>query len=954
MRVGMRLLRAFTALAGALSFSGVSLAQQRASFAHYMVGTITAEHARKDIESAKATGFDGFALNIGDPTASFIDTSLGYLFDAADSIGGFGLYVSMDVWASGDACWHGRDSCNGPLDYHWIFQKYKGRPSYYQWNGLPVISTFSAADFDNVKWNKWKETLANEMFFIPDFDKTTGYYESHPGWWEYWGDLVDGLFSWESAWPERDGYGSKSPGDVSLDISIAQGAHNHSKLYMVPLSLLQYKNSYNVSVYRAGLHALPMRMKGILDQMDQADFVQYLTWNDGPESHYIAELWPEQNSDAQPWLHMNQKMFDHTALQPLIASFNHAFKSRTDSTSMTPQIGAVAVGAMWHRPMTDDAACNPVVETIYTSRPSGSEDYYSRNMAYWSVVLKPGLPSGYKISIQAGEEEHTQVLTSGLNYGNGAGNIQAGIQTMKLLDPSGKTIMSARSKRCVSSGCPQGIYNMNYLVTAFEDGTSDSTCQPIGTEVMPMNAVKELEIPSCGSDKDHWLCQICNASDISIFEKASVKWEAGKTDIALQDFQTWWKKKKTAIRASYENGTWSQGAAGYFRFDEQFVCDNRDFLGCIADVGCKIDDPWTIAGSNILTSMSRINNVFNAWLTAIDSATSQATTMKNTFLEKFVYDPTKDITTQMNTWILTQVFDAVGGGIFNRLSNIIGESTVAEEAWNSMYSLAQEQMTKALEKAEKDKMTTITDIESMIINIHDIQTSAVEAIRSAYFNENDISFFASQVKSGMWIKSSILDTLDLPKTMKQIFFGNLIQKAWYSNPTSEPVIIMVDDDGSDVNPFAWEGGASGQPETLDEDNVNAARFVKDGKTLFLVGSTNCQQWKTDDGTNEYTCDQDAFQGLQGISQLKSDASEWGGLTKDSIVTSVWAGYKLNGNANGYNISANADNSQRDSNGNKQLTMYPSGAETPGVFSIPICDYKTAYRNFAAVGGWNSE
>ncbi|KAH0437113.1 hypothetical protein CcaCcLH18_03981 [Colletotrichum camelliae] len=480
------------------------------------LGTITAEHARKDIESAKATGFDGFALNIGDPTASFIDTSLGYLFDAADSIGGFGLYVSMDVWASGDACWHGRDSCNGPLDYHWIFQKYKGRSSYYQWNSLPVISTFSAAGFDNIKWNKWKETLANEMFFIPDFDKTTGYYESHPGWWEYWGDLVDGLFSWESAWPERDGYGGRSPGDVSLDLSIAQGAHNHSKLYMVPLSFLQYKNSYNVSVYRAGLQALPMRMEGILDQMDQADFVQYLTWNDGPESHYIAELWPEQNSDAQPWLYMNQKMFDHTALQPLVASFNHAFKSRTESSSMTPQNGAVAVGAMWHRPMTDDAVCNPVVETIYTSRPSGSDDYYSRNMAYWSVVLKPGLPSGYKISIQAGEKEHTQVLTSGLNYGNGAGNIQAGIQTMKILDPSGKTIMSARSKRCVSSGCPQGIYNMNYLVTAFEDRTSESTCQPIGTEVMPMNAVKELEIPSCGSDKNHWLCQIYNASDISV------------------------------------------------------------------------------------------------------------------------------------------------------------------------------------------------------------------------------------------------------------------------------------------------------------------------------------------------------------------------------------------------------------------------------------------------------
>lgn len=95
------------------------------------LGTIIAEHARKNIEAAKATGrdqstdamtinqlikhpsFDGFALNVGDPTASFIDGSLSLLFDAAESVGGFGLYISMDVWASGDVCFHGRDCCDG-------------------------------------------------------------------------------------------------------------------------------------------------------------------------------------------------------------------------------------------------------------------------------------------------------------------------------------------------------------------------------------------------------------------------------------------------------------------------------------------------------------------------------------------------------------------------------------------------------------------------------------------------------------------------------------------------------------------------------------------------------------------------------------------------------------------------------------------------------------------------
>ncbi|KAK1718176.1 uncharacterized protein BDZ83DRAFT_20069 [Colletotrichum acutatum] len=101
---------------------------------------------------------------------------------------------------------------------------------------------------------------------------------------DYWCDLVDGAFSWESAWPEREGYGGKIAGDVSPDFLTAAAAHNHSKLYMVPLSPIQYKNSYKTNVYRPGQHALPKRMELILDTVKQADFVQFLTWNDGPES----------------------------------------------------------------------------------------------------------------------------------------------------------------------------------------------------------------------------------------------------------------------------------------------------------------------------------------------------------------------------------------------------------------------------------------------------------------------------------------------------------------------------------------------------------------------------------------------------------------------------------------------------------------------------------------------
>lgn len=54
-------------------------------------------------------GLDGFALNIGDATRDYVSQALSYLFPYAESVG-FKLYISMDVYASGDACYHGGKS----------------------------------------------------------------------------------------------------------------------------------------------------------------------------------------------------------------------------------------------------------------------------------------------------------------------------------------------------------------------------------------------------------------------------------------------------------------------------------------------------------------------------------------------------------------------------------------------------------------------------------------------------------------------------------------------------------------------------------------------------------------------------------------------------------------------------------------------------------------------------
>ena len=53
----------------------------------------------------------------------------------------------------------------------------------------------------------------------------------------HWGDVVDGLFSWESSWPLHAGFGGQFPGDVSPDVKVMNGVIAHNKSYMIGGSL---------------------------------------------------------------------------------------------------------------------------------------------------------------------------------------------------------------------------------------------------------------------------------------------------------------------------------------------------------------------------------------------------------------------------------------------------------------------------------------------------------------------------------------------------------------------------------------------------------------------------------------------------------------------------------------------------------------------------------------------
>lgn len=44
---------------------------------------------------------------------------------------------------------------------------------------------------------------------------------------------MDGVFSWEAAWPLKGGFGGSQPGDIYPDLPVIGAAKAHGKGYMI-------------------------------------------------------------------------------------------------------------------------------------------------------------------------------------------------------------------------------------------------------------------------------------------------------------------------------------------------------------------------------------------------------------------------------------------------------------------------------------------------------------------------------------------------------------------------------------------------------------------------------------------------------------------------------------------------------------------------------------------------
>jgi len=138
--------------------------------------------------------------------------------------------------------------------------------------------------------------------------------------------------------------------------------------------------------------------------------------------------------------------------------------------------GTPAVGALWYKTILQSSSC-PVNQNALVSNYSLPPDGFDTgtDQLNYAVVLESGA-TGYSLQAYSNGAALASVnLKPGLNYGAFTG-VQAGYQRMELLH-GGAILLAAAGGRCISSGCPDCIYNMNpQVVPLIEDTNAQGTC----------------------------------------------------------------------------------------------------------------------------------------------------------------------------------------------------------------------------------------------------------------------------------------------------------------------------------------------------------------------------------------------------------------------------------------------------------------------------------------------
>ncbi|CAK1363204.1 Mutanase [Cercospora beticola] len=259
----------FTLLMAALA--GASAVEAKAVMAHFMLAnsySYSLADWQYDIKAAQDASIDAFALNMAYNPSSQLDQSIANAFQAANSLG-FKLLFSFDY--AGNGPW----PASAVINY---MKQYGPNSAHMTYNGKPIATTFegtqNSGDWANIK-------SQTNCFFVPEWASIGPSAAASAS-----GGVADGLFSWE-AWPN-------GPNDMTTSRDQQWISAAGREPYMMGVSPWFYANvpTWSKNWLWRGDDLWYDRWSQVLQL--QPEWVQIISWNDWPESHYIG---PQRNAD---------------------------------------------------------------------------------------------------------------------------------------------------------------------------------------------------------------------------------------------------------------------------------------------------------------------------------------------------------------------------------------------------------------------------------------------------------------------------------------------------------------------------------------------------------------------------------------------------------------------------------------------------------------------------------
>ncbi|KAG8989976.1 hypothetical protein FRB90_001995 [Tulasnella sp. 427] len=327
---------------------------EKTVLAHFMIGnafSYTKDLWKTDIKMAQEGGIDGFALNLG--SDDWQPARLDDAYTAAKELNtDFKLCISFDM-----AVLPG-NSASDAANIKQYITKYAGHPNQLLVDGKVFASTFSGekSTFGHptpqegwtAEFKKPLEQAGTPVHFVPALFVAPGAISGD------WANTVDGLLTWNSAWPTdltsqsqnvagvvgalaapvlgqvKDAVGSIDADTQFIDAvksAASAVAGSGSKTYMAGVSPFFFTHygadTFNKNwLYVSDDHLYTSRWSTLIANRDKVDMVEIITWNDYGESSYIGSIGKDQPK-SNAWV----DGFDHTALIPLTKYYTTAFKT---------------------------------------------------------------------------------------------------------------------------------------------------------------------------------------------------------------------------------------------------------------------------------------------------------------------------------------------------------------------------------------------------------------------------------------------------------------------------------------------------------------------------------------------------------------------------------------------------------------------------------------------------